>query len=99
MSLIEPWWRVTRPSDGHVTWTPEDPSDRLVAAWEDAKVEGPFVPVPDEAAIERGCEALYELSRGQEWPGRISDVDVRHVGLITVVDAVLRAALGDGDGS
>lgn len=43
MGEIERWWRVTRSSDGHVTWTDEDPSDRLVAAWEDADVTGPYV--------------------------------------------------------
>jgi hypothetical protein len=52
MSPSERWWRVTRRGDGHVTWTDEDPSDRLVAAWEGAKVKGPFIPEPPQAAVE-----------------------------------------------
>lgn len=36
------WWRVIRP-DGVVIWTDRDPRALLYGAWQDAKVEGPFV--------------------------------------------------------
>jgi hypothetical protein len=51
----------------------------------------PMVPC-DDAAVERAAEALYELSRGQAWPGVIDGIAVSHVGVKTVAEAVLRAA-------
>lgn len=40
------WWRVIR-ADGDVDWTDCDPRELLDGAWQDATVEGPFVPASD----------------------------------------------------
>jgi hypothetical protein len=55
-------------------------------------VEVPVVPC-DDAAVERAMLELYELGRGQKWPGVLEGgIAVSHVGIEIVVKAVLRAA-------
>jgi len=60
--------------------------------------DGPLLtePVPvvpcDDAAIERGSQALYEMGRGKDWPGVLNGLPVSHVGTREVARAVLRAA-------
>lgn len=69
MGNIECWWRVIRPLDQHVTWTDEDPSDRLEAAWADAMVEGPYVP---EADYRGAVEALRRIAAGHAHPSKLA---------------------------
>jgi hypothetical protein len=53
----------------------------------------PVAVVPcDDAAAERAAQALYELGRGQSWPGVLHGIEVNHVGLRIVAEVVLRAA-------
>jgi hypothetical protein len=52
-----------------------------------------YVPC-DDAAVQRATEAVYELSRGQSWPGLLDGIKVDHVGIRNVAEAVLRAAGG-----
>jgi hypothetical protein len=53
------------------------------------RVEGPFVPVPDEAAIERGAKALF----GEVYPDSNFDGDWRADECREQALVVLRAAL------
>jgi hypothetical protein len=51
MPFTERWWRVDDVY-GHSTWTDQNPSERLTAAWTDATVAGPFVmEKPDDKFI------------------------------------------------
>jgi hypothetical protein len=43
--------------------------------------------------IEAGAQALYEMSKGEAWPGVVNGLKCRHVGTRAVSEAVLRAAL------
>jgi hypothetical protein len=43
--------------------------------------------------IDAGGRALYEMSKGQDWPGYVHGLKCRHVGTRAVSEAVLRAAL------
>ena len=63
MGLIERWWKVTARNGTVATWTDQDPSDRLIAAWAGAKVEGPFVPA---AACEGAVEALRKIEHSTD---------------------------------
>jgi hypothetical protein len=97
MSPIERWWRVVPRTGQPSVWLQQEPApDMLSAAWEGSKVEGPFVPVPDEAAIERGANELVRLAHSMTHEQMIAAFEM---GDRYVAKAVLRAALGDGDGS
>lgn len=56
MGNIERWWRIRR-TDGNVTWTDNDPTDKLTAAWEGATVRGPFV------LETQGAESVVQAAR------------------------------------
>jgi hypothetical protein len=48
-----------------------------------------------QAMIERGSQAIYEMTRGAAIPGVVDGVEARHVGARNLAEAVLRAALND----
>jgi hypothetical protein len=52
-------------------------------------------PLIDDDMIERGAEAIYEMTRGAELPGVLNGVRVSHVGGRQLAEAVLRASLGE----
>ena len=45
-----------------------------------------------DKAVEAASLALYELGRGEDWPGTIDGLRVRHVGTLLVAQVVLDAA-------